>query len=245
MGVPPAKLIKSARARADADPMAGQDTQTQSVDSMEDLLEAEGGAHPNPSDSAAEIAAEFGERLNADVAAAGGAVPPSPGQPIYPPGFDPKLHAWPPDKTARGTWRRKKASDPPAPMPINPDPAGWSANPTVEVTMSAQPPGASPADKAENWLGTWDSVGVMVLGETWRPTPTESVELRAKLTRFLELHNLPDLPPGLALLAVVCAYAVPRVLAIPRVQSFLRAHGLMADVPQVPPPIPSEAGGAD
>jgi hypothetical protein len=222
--------------------MPGQDTQTASMD---ELLEQEGGAHPQPSEAAGEIAAEFGERLNADVAAAGGAVPPALGEPIYPPGFNPAIHAWPPDKTARGTWRRRKPTDAPPPAHTHTPPIDVGAG--VDAAQSAQVPGASPGDKAENWLGTWDSVGVMVLGEQWRPTPTESTELRAKLTRFLEVHNLPDLPPGLALLAVVCAYAVPRVLAIPRVQSFLRAHGLMADVPQVPPPIPSEAaaGGAD
>lgn len=228
--------------------MPGQDTTADTIPgSMDDLLDAEGDAHPGPSPRAGEVAAEFGERLAADLP--DGARAPSPGSPIYPPGFNPDIHAWPPDKTARGTWRRRRPGDAPPPESAHASPG--PAQPSAQDLGGAGPapsPGATPAQKAEHYLDSGAGVAAMILGEHWRPNDTEAVELRAKLTRFLEAHNLPDLPPGWALLAVVCAYAVPRVLAIPRVQGWMRAHGLMAeggDVPQVPPPIPQDTAGGN
>jgi hypothetical protein len=211
--------------------MPGQDTTATIPGSMEDLLEAEGDAHPEPSPRAGEVAAEFGERLAADLPDSARA--PSPGQPIYPPGFDPNLHAWPPDKTARGTWRRKRPGDASAPSPV----IESAHTPTQDPAQATAPDlGATPAQKAEHYLDTGVGVASMILGEHWRPNETEAAELRAKFTRFMEARNLPDLPPGWALLAVVCAYALPRVLAIPKVQAWMQAHGLAAggDVPQVP-----------
>lgn len=231
MGVWSLRLVKSARARADADPMPGQDTQTASMD---DLLDDEGGAHPQPSEAAGEIAAEFGERLNADLAAGG--VAPSPGEPIYPPGFNPSIHAWPPDKTARGTWRRRKPTDAPPPAHTHTPPIDVGAG--VDAAQSAQVPGASPQEKAENWLGRGLGVCKMVLGEQWTPSEIEFQELKDALAKFLAAHNLPDLPPGWGLLLAASAFALPRVLAMPRVKThvdkLMSQMGLAGDAPQVP-----------
>jgi hypothetical protein len=216
------------------------------VATFDELMEGEASAHPAPSDKAPEIAAEAGDKLTADLVERGElpashAHAPSPGSGIYPAGFDPNIHAWPPSKTARKTWRMRLKGQPMPPPPPAGDPAGDPAaaaaptgidtHDTTHTPPAAQAPMSEPmsADRACHYLDTGLGMATMMGGELWRPSEDETRELRAAVTRFIQAKNISDLPPGWALLLICATYAMPRML--PFFREKLIAAGVIAPAP--------------
>lgn len=198
---------------------------------MEQILDGEAAAHPEPSAQAAVIAAEFADDLRKEMVNKGElpAQPPSPGSGIYPPDYDPAKHFWPPEKTTRGTWKMRKPGDampPPPPAAVD----GARAQPVTAAPAAL--PVADAAERALHYVDTGLSVLTMVGGKAWAPNEVEALELRAAFARFIQSRNLPDIPPGWALLAVLCAYVAPRILALPYVQEKLRAAGVLPPLPE-------------
>jgi hypothetical protein len=265
----PSAHVKSVRARADPPPMlikrhGDNGDGGGGVATMEELMEGEAAAHPAPSDKAPEIAAEAGDKLRTDLEERGelpagmSAHAPSPGSGIYPPGFDPNLHYWPPTRTARKTWRLRRKGDPMSPPPptsILDDPAAAAAPSvgidaqTAQHTSAAQAaavPIPLTADRACHYLDTGFSMIAMVGGETWRPTEDEHREMKAAVTRYIQAKNISDLPPGWALLLVCATFAVPRVFMLPWFQQKLIEAGVIPDPAADPGEVSDNgAGGAE
>jgi hypothetical protein len=168
---------------------------------LDDVLDRALGDHPAPSAIADELITEARAELQA--------------QPVdvnraqsFPPGFNPHVHAWPPDKTARGTWRKLKrgAENPPAVVAGAAPPAAGDVDSAGDV--DAQTPEAAADAMAALGFG----VAAALLGPDWTPAADERSQIVDALTRYYRATGAIDLPPGVALAVAVGAYAVPRAL---------------------------------
>jgi hypothetical protein len=197
------RALNRRRARADARSM------TETIDT---LLDASVESHPKPSAIADELVNEAAGELCATD---------SPGSP----GWDPTLHASPPTRTARGTWKllRGRAAR---------EAAAAAAGIAGDVA------GADPDASAEAMCDTFFGCAAGMFGERWEPTPAERRNVQSALARYFRASGTIDLPPGLALVLAVGAYALPRTPAAQMIGAMFTGDAppdaLVAPVPGEP-----------
>jgi hypothetical protein len=88
-------------------------------------------------------------------------------------------------------------------------------------TRNPDPPGVTPgqvADQSQRFeaaarmiVDTVEGGAVSILGDEWKMRTEEKPAITGATAAYLRYKNFPDIPPGWLLLAVVCAYALPRV----------------------------------
>lgn len=174
--------------------------------SLADVLDRAVAGHPAPSAIAPELIAEAQQEFSTPAHQATTAAR------VYPSGFDPALHVYPPEKTARGTWRKLRRGQANNLDALNPSPSEFD-----DAAAESQP-GESPAQAAENVCATFFAIAPALLGGEWEPTTEERAAVQTALTRYYAANGSIDLPPGLALILAVGTYALPRAMAMPAVQ---------------------------
>lgn len=178
--------------------------------------------------------------------------------------YDQSLHEFPPQQTARGGWKKLRKPKPSTVDGDGADDDDDGADPASStVTMAAAVDSATPiatgvhaqavADEhIEEFFGLVAPMLDVIAkpgDESWQPSTVERVRIRRHLTRFYQAHPnwCVDLPPGWALVFAVGAYAMPRVLMLPAVQSLIAPllAGIGLSAPQTPSIVDSSGDGVD
>jgi hypothetical protein len=173
---------------------------------LDDVLNRAVGSHPEPSTIAPELIAQADADDATPAHQVAGAA-----RVVFPDGFDPAIHIYPPQRTARNTWRKLRPGQKNENLPS-------TGNVGADVASAVTSAGA-----AENVCAAFFGIAPALLNRAtdvdWSPTPEERTAVVDALTRYFDAHGSIDIPPGVALILAVGTYALPRAMQLERVQA--------------------------